>query len=150
MNGPWSIETADGHVTLRLARDFAANLEARSGDGHISVDLPSTSRAHFSKGFFHPEDMRFANSDALSPPAELAKLISAEVEGQCKVLCYGPCPPWVEIQAASSNSGNFCEAKRLLRALVQNRDKTRSVAAVGRAPTRHRGLFWLSGLFWNQ
>jgi hypothetical protein len=42
MSGPWSIETADGHVTLRLARDFAANLEARSGDGHISVDLPST------------------------------------------------------------------------------------------------------------
>ena len=42
MSGPWSVVTGDGHVTLRLARDFAANLEARSGDGRISVELPST------------------------------------------------------------------------------------------------------------
>jgi hypothetical protein len=42
MSGPWRIGTGDGHVTLRLAGDFAANLEARSGDGRISVDLPST------------------------------------------------------------------------------------------------------------
>jgi hypothetical protein len=42
MSGPWSVVTGDGHVTLRLANDFAANLEARSGDGRISVDLPST------------------------------------------------------------------------------------------------------------
>ena len=41
MSGPWSVVTGDGHVTLRLARDFAANLEARSGDGRISVELPS-------------------------------------------------------------------------------------------------------------
>jgi hypothetical protein len=42
MSGPWSVETGDGHVTLRLARDFAANLEVGSGDGSISVDLPSS------------------------------------------------------------------------------------------------------------
>jgi hypothetical protein len=45
MRGPWRIESGDGHVTLRLARDFAANLEARSGDGRISVDLPAAFRS---------------------------------------------------------------------------------------------------------
>ena len=41
MSGPWNVETGDGRVTLRLPRDFAANLDANSGDGAISVDLPS-------------------------------------------------------------------------------------------------------------
>ena len=41
MSGPWRVESGDGRVTLRLARDFAANLDASSGDGRISVDLPA-------------------------------------------------------------------------------------------------------------
>jgi hypothetical protein len=41
MSSPWSVETGDGSVTLRLAHDFAANLDARTGDGRISLDLPS-------------------------------------------------------------------------------------------------------------
>ncbi len=65
----------------------------------IKADYDQISRAYFSKSYFRPEDMRFANSNALFPPAELARLISAEVEGQCKVLCYGTFPSWVEIQA---------------------------------------------------
>jgi hypothetical protein len=40
--GPWRIETGDGSVTLRLPEGFAADLDARTGDGHISVDLPAT------------------------------------------------------------------------------------------------------------
>ncbi|MBV9746672.1 MAG: DUF4097 family beta strand repeat protein, partial [Acidobacteriia bacterium] len=42
MSGPWSVESGDGHIALRLARDFAANLTAHTGDGRIAVDLPST------------------------------------------------------------------------------------------------------------
>jgi hypothetical protein len=40
MSAPWSIETADGRITVRLARNFAANLDAHTGDGHISVEVP--------------------------------------------------------------------------------------------------------------
>jgi len=43
--------------------------------------------------------MSFARSDALFPPAELAVAIGAEYEEQCRLLCYGPYPPWAEIQA---------------------------------------------------
>jgi hypothetical protein len=43
--------------------------------------------------------MSFANSDALFPSAELAKVISAEYEAQCKMLCYGPYPSWEDVQA---------------------------------------------------
>jgi hypothetical protein len=39
------------------------------------------------------------SSDALFPPADLATQIGAEYERQCRVLCYGPYPSWVEIQA---------------------------------------------------
>lgn len=42
--------------------------------------------------------MSFAKSDALFPPEDLAKKVSAEYEGQCKLLCYGPYPSWQEVQ----------------------------------------------------
>jgi len=38
----WRIETGDGGVTVRLPRDFGAELDAHTGDGHISVDFPVT------------------------------------------------------------------------------------------------------------
>jgi DUF4097 and DUF4098 domain-containing protein YvlB len=37
--GGWTITSGDGPVSLELPNDFAADLEARSGDGHISVAL---------------------------------------------------------------------------------------------------------------
>jgi hypothetical protein len=43
--------------------------------------------------------MRFANSDALFPPADMAAIIAAGYEAQCKMLCYGPYPSWAEVQA---------------------------------------------------
>ncbi len=67
--------------------------------GAIKTDYDHISRAHFPKSYFYPEGMSFANSDALFPPPELAAVISAECEGQCKVLCYGTYPSWTEIQA---------------------------------------------------
>jgi hypothetical protein len=43
--------------------------------------------------------MSFAHSDALFPPPDLATVIAAEYGGQCRLLCYGPYPSWVEVQA---------------------------------------------------
>lgn len=65
----------------------------------IKEDYDQISRAHFPKSYFHPGEMRFANSDALFPPADLAAAISAEYQAQCRMLCYGPYPSWAEIQA---------------------------------------------------
>jgi hypothetical protein len=52
--------------------------------------------------------MRFARSEALFPPAELAAVIGAEYESQCKLLCYGPYPSWADVQA------RFVELRELL------------------------------------
>jgi len=38
--GPWSVESGDGSVTLRVPRDLAAMLDARTRDGRIVVELP--------------------------------------------------------------------------------------------------------------
>jgi hypothetical protein len=65
----------------------------------IKEDYDQISRAHFPKSYFHPGEMRFANSDALFPPADLAAAISAEYQAQCRMLCYSPYPSWAEIQA---------------------------------------------------
>ena len=37
----------------------------------IKADYDQISRAHFPKSYFHPDDMSFAKSDALFPPADL-------------------------------------------------------------------------------
>lgn len=50
MSGRWVIRTDDGSVNLRLPSGFAANLEARTGDGHIRVGLPITMRSSGSEG----------------------------------------------------------------------------------------------------
>ena len=65
----------------------------------IKTDYDRISREYFPRSYFYPADMRFANSDALFPPAELAAAIRAEYEAQCRLLCYGPFPSWDEIQA---------------------------------------------------
>jgi hypothetical protein len=38
----WRVESGDGSVTIRLPRDFAADLDLHTGDGSISVNLPFT------------------------------------------------------------------------------------------------------------
>ena len=50
MSGRWVVRTSDGSLTLRLPNDFAANLEARTGDGHIRVNMPITMRSSGSEG----------------------------------------------------------------------------------------------------
>ncbi|MGE5647546.1 MAG: DUF4097 family beta strand repeat-containing protein [Acidobacteriota bacterium] len=42
MAGPWRLETGDGSITVRLAEDFAADIDARTGDGGISIGVPAT------------------------------------------------------------------------------------------------------------
>lgn len=64
----------------------------------IRSDYDQISRTHFPRRYFYPEGMRFANSDALFPSADLAAVIRAEYETQCKLLCYGPYPSWAEVQ----------------------------------------------------
>jgi len=76
--------------------------------GAIKADYDQISRVHFAKSYFHPEEMRFANSDALFPPADLATVISVEYEAQCKMLCYGPFPSWAAVQ------GRLLELRYLL------------------------------------
>jgi hypothetical protein len=65
----------------------------------IKADYDRVSRTHFEKHYFYPEEMSFSNSDALFPPGELAAAIAAEYESQCRLLCYGPYPYWVDVQA---------------------------------------------------
>jgi hypothetical protein len=40
MTAPWSVHTGDGSVTLRVFEGFAADIDAQTGDGSISVNLP--------------------------------------------------------------------------------------------------------------
>ena len=65
----------------------------------IKEDYDRISREYFRRSYFSPDAMRFANSDALFPSAELAATIAAEYEEQCRMLCYGRYPAWTEVQA---------------------------------------------------
>lgn len=65
----------------------------------IKEDYDRISREHFPRDYSHPEGMRFAKSDALFPPRDLARAIGTEYDRQCRALCYGPFPTWDEVQA---------------------------------------------------
>lgn len=64
----------------------------------IKSDYDKISRACFARDYAYPEGMRFARSDAIFPPAELADMLGKEYEQQCRMLCYGTYPAWDEIQ----------------------------------------------------
>lgn len=74
----------------------------------IKSDYDEISRAHFERSYFPPDDMSFAHSDALFPPADLAAAIGTEYEAQCHQLCFGPHPSWDTVQA------RFLELRTLL------------------------------------
>ncbi len=50
MSGRWVIRTGDGSLTLRLPNGFAADLQARTGDGHIRINLPITMKSSSNDG----------------------------------------------------------------------------------------------------
>jgi len=74
----------------------------------IKTDYDRISRANFPKSYFFPEGMTLSRSDGLFPSDELALIIGAEYETQCKMLCYGPYPSWAEVQA------RFLDIRKLL------------------------------------
>jgi len=37
----WTIRSGDGHINMRIAADLNANVEARTGDGSITLDVPN-------------------------------------------------------------------------------------------------------------
>jgi Putative adhesin len=49
MASSWSIRTGDGSVDLVLPGDFQADINATTGDGHISLGIPVTIEGTFSK-----------------------------------------------------------------------------------------------------
>jgi DUF4097 and DUF4098 domain-containing protein YvlB len=53
MASSWNIHTGDGSVDLVLPGDFQANIDASTGDGHISVGLPVTVEGTFSNSQLH-------------------------------------------------------------------------------------------------
>jgi DUF4097 and DUF4098 domain-containing protein YvlB len=40
MEGDWSLSSNDGSITLRLPEPFPAELDARTGDGEVTLDIP--------------------------------------------------------------------------------------------------------------
>ena len=65
----------------------------------IKADYDAISRAYFPQNYFCPSEMSFAGSDGLFPQGELARTIAGEYEVQCRELCFGPYPPWEDVQA---------------------------------------------------
>jgi hypothetical protein len=50
MNGRWVIRTSDGSLNLRLPQGFAADLDARTGDGHVGINVPITIKSSTEDG----------------------------------------------------------------------------------------------------
>lgn len=65
----------------------------------IKADYDHVSRTYFSKSYTPPAGMTFAHSAALFPPSELRAVLAAELEKQCKILCFGSIPTWDDVQA---------------------------------------------------
>ena len=53
MASSWSIRTGDGSVDLVLPSDFQTNIDASTGDGHISLGIPVTVEGTFSNSQIH-------------------------------------------------------------------------------------------------
>ncbi|HSE48308.1 MAG TPA: DUF4097 family beta strand repeat-containing protein [Terriglobales bacterium] len=49
----WRLRSGDGSVTLRLPDDFAAELDATTGDGSVDVDLPMNTRGRMRESRVH-------------------------------------------------------------------------------------------------
>ena len=69
----------------------------------IKSDYDMISRAYFARDYFPPTGMSFAGSDALFPAAALAASITPDYESECKTLCYGSYPTWIDVQACFDN-----------------------------------------------
>lgn len=93
---------------LLAAQESVVDMLASEEYSVIKADYDEISRAHFERSYFAPDEMSFAHSDALFPPADLADEIGAEYEAQCRQLCFGPYPTWQSVQL------RFLEIRTLL------------------------------------
>ena len=53
MAASWNLRTGDGSVDIVLPSDFQADIDATTGDGHISLGIPVTVEGTFSKSQMH-------------------------------------------------------------------------------------------------
>jgi DUF4097 and DUF4098 domain-containing protein YvlB len=53
MDSSWSVYSGDGSIDVALPPDLPVNIEASSGDGHISTDIPITMEGVISKSRVH-------------------------------------------------------------------------------------------------
>jgi len=49
MSSSWTLRTGDGSVDIALPADFQADINATTGDGHISLGVPVTVEGTFSR-----------------------------------------------------------------------------------------------------
>lgn len=54
MKSAWTLRTGDGNIHLRVPDNFAADVDAHTGDGHVRSDIPVTSNATSN----HENDLR--------------------------------------------------------------------------------------------
>ncbi len=98
----------DGHPLGRDARHYA-DIHVLAGRHEVQTmlrsneyqaireDYDAVSREHFPKSYRPPDDLRFANSDALFPPEDLRGLIEPDYEVECQRLFFRPHPPFGEV-----------------------------------------------------
>jgi hypothetical protein len=73
----------------------------------LKLDCDKVSRRSFGDSYAPPPDMTFQNSLALFPGAELESYLSREYEVQCRPLCYGRFPSWVEVSGCFESLRSF-------------------------------------------
>ncbi len=49
----WNVKTGDGGVRFTVPENFSADLALRTGDGHISLDMPVTVEGRYDSGNIH-------------------------------------------------------------------------------------------------
>ena len=65
--------------------------------GEIKEDYERISREYFPAHYFCPDEMSFANSDAIFPDEKIGAILGPEFNQQCRTLCYGAFPSWEEV-----------------------------------------------------
>ena len=93
--GPHARHYYDLHQ-LAGREEVVAMLRSSEYD-EIKEDYERVSLEYFPDHYSCPEGRSFAASDAVFPPPELAAVLRADYERQCKTLCYGPYPTWEEV-----------------------------------------------------
>lgn len=64
----------------------------------IKTDYDKVSKKYFEKNYVAPPELSFVKSDALFPSKELEVVIARDFVNQCKILCFGAFPAWIEVK----------------------------------------------------